>query len=97
MRMMLSWQADVKASNKLIENGTLMESIDALVAQLKPEAVYYFANEGCRGGLMVFDMQDSSQIPLIAEPLFLAHRAKVNFTPVMNTDDLRKALAQIMG
>jgi hypothetical protein len=97
MRMMVSWKADVEATNELVRNGTLMDSIQAMIDQLKPEAAYFFANDGCRGGLMVFDMADSSQIPPVAEPLFLQHNAKVEFTPVMNTDDLAKALAAVSG
>ena len=97
MRMMVSWKADVEATNKLIHNGKLMDSIQALIDQLQPEAAYFYANDGCRGGFLVFDMADSSQIPLIAEPLFQQHNAKVDFTPVMNQDDLVKALASVGG
>ena len=97
MRMMMSWKADVEATNKLVQNGTLMDSIQALIDQLKPEAAYFHANDGCRGGFFVFDMADSSQIPLVAEPLFLQHNAKVYFTPVMNPADLAKALASVAG
>ncbi len=45
--------------------------------------------------MMVFDMADPSQIPQIAEPLFLNVDAAVEFVPVMNADDLRKALEMV--
>jgi Domain of unknown function (DUF3303) len=95
MRMMVSWQADVEASNKTIQNGTLTQIIEGMIEKLKPEASYFFANEGYRGGMFVFDMTDSSQIPMVAEPLFQQHNAKVEIKPVMNMDDLKKALANI--
>lgn len=95
MRMMVTWKADVATTNELVRNGTLMDSIQAMIDQLKPEAAYFYANDGCRGGHLVFDMADSSQIPLIAEPLFQQHNATVDFTPVMNIDDLQKALANV--
>ncbi|MEE9301152.1 MAG: hypothetical protein V3V17_08520, partial [Alphaproteobacteria bacterium] len=50
---------------------------------------------GERAGLMVFDMADPTQIPQIAEPFFLNVDAAVEFVPVMNADDLRKALEKV--
>ena len=97
MRMMVNWKMDVEAGNRLIEEGKLAESVDEMIRRLKPEAAYFFANEGCRGGLMVFDMADTAQIPIVAEPLFLQYKATVDFIPVMNADDVRKALASVSG
>jgi hypothetical protein len=58
----------------------------------KPEAVYFFADdEGNRTGSIVFDLKDTSQIPAVAEPWFLAFNAKVTLRPVMTPQDLAKA------
>jgi hypothetical protein len=40
---------------------------------------------------MVFEMQDASQIPAIAEPWFLAFNASIEIHPVMVPGDLAKA------
>ena len=70
--------------------------MDSVLAQmtekLKPEASYFFTEAGERAGMMVFDMNDSGQIPLIAEPLFAELDASVDFVPVMNLDDLEAAI-----
>jgi hypothetical protein len=50
-----------------------------------------------RAGMTVFDMTDPAQIPQIAEPLFMALDAGVEFLPVMNADDLQRALSQVTG
>jgi hypothetical protein len=42
----------------------------------------------------VFDMVDSAQIAVIAEPLFQQAESTVAFIAVMNSDDLRRGLAQ---
>ena len=42
--------------------------------------------------MMVFDMADPTQIPQIAEPLFMNADAAVEFVHVMNAPDLQKAL-----
>jgi hypothetical protein len=35
-------------------------------------------------------MKDSSEIPAVSEPWFLAFNAKLSFRPVMNPEDLAK-------
>ena len=47
--------------------------------------------------MIVFDMADSAQIPVIAEPLFMNLDAAVEFIPVMNADDLKAAIAKVTG
>jgi hypothetical protein len=63
-----------------------------ILADLKPEAAYFFADDsGHRSGSIVFDMKDTSEIPAVAEPWFLAFNAKVSLRPIMNPQDLAKA------
>jgi hypothetical protein len=50
---------------------------------------------GERGGFVVFDLKDTSQIPGKAEQFFLGYNAKVTFLPVMNAEDLAKAIPGI--
>ncbi len=92
MRMMLRWTVPVDRGNEAIKDGTLSQTIESLIDELKPEAAYFWPENGERGGMMVFDMADPSQIPQIAEPLFLNVDAAVDFAPVMNADELKKAL-----
>ena len=95
MRMMLRWTVPVEKGNQAISDGSLMTILEKLNVDLEPEATYYFPDQGMRAGLTVFDMADPSQIPQIVEPLFLALDAAVEFLPVMNSDDLRKALEKV--
>lgn len=92
MRMLLRVSIPVEAGNAAIKAGTLGTMIEQILADLKPEAAYFLADDdGQRSGFIVFDMQDSSQIPAIAEPWFLTFKAKVSFQPIMNPQDLAKA------
>ncbi|MYW03965.1 hypothetical protein GT354_37930 [Streptomyces sp. SID3343] len=70
------------------------ESIRAAVERWNPEAVYFTPIEGDRTCLMVFDMDDASQMPAVAEPFF-SMGAKVSVQPVMNLEDLLKGLAAL--
>lgn len=92
MRMLLRVSIPAEAGNAAAKAGTLGSTIERIVADLKPEAAYFFADDnGQRSASIVFDMKDTSQIPAIAEPWFLAFDAKVSFRPVMNPQDLAKA------
>ncbi len=95
MRTMLRWTVPVERGNETIKDGSLQQTLEALAQQLHPEAAYFFAEDGERAGLMVFDMADPSEIPQIAEQLFMNLDAAVEFTPVMNADDLQRALAKV--
>ncbi len=92
MRMLLRVSIPVEAGNAAAKAGTLGSKIEQILADLKPEAAYFLADDdGQRSGSIVFDMKDASEIPAIAEPWFLAFNAKVSLRPIMNPQDLAKA------
>ena len=70
----------------------LGSTVERIVADLKPEAAFFFVDDnGDRSASIVFDMKETSQIPAIAEPWFLAFNAKVSLRPVMSPQDLAAA------
>ena len=92
MRMLLRVSLPVESGNAAAKAGTLGSTIEKILADLKPEAAYFIADDdGNRSGSIVFDMQDQSQIPSVAEPWFLAFNAKLSIRPVMTPQDLAKA------
>ena len=93
MRMMFRWTTPAAKGNQAIADGSLMEVIENLLEQLQPEAAYFGPEGGKRAGMIVFDMTDPAQIPQIAEPLLQGLDAEIEFVPVMNVDDLRRALS----
>jgi hypothetical protein len=81
----------VEAGNRAAKAGTLGTTIQAILADLKPEAVYFTDDHGQRTALLFLDMHDASQIPAIAEPWFLAFNASLEIHPVMVPEDLSRA------
>jgi hypothetical protein len=96
MRMLLRVSIPVESGNAAAKAGILGSTIERILADLKPEAAYFYADDdGLRAGSIVFDMKDTSQIPAVAEPWFLAFNAKVSFRPIMNPQDLAAAGSSI--
>ncbi|WP_367321738.1 hypothetical protein [Streptomyces sp. HUAS ZL42] len=95
MRVLLKASFDTDKTNELIRSGKLPELLQGALEKIKPEAAYFTTDHGERTCYMVFDMEDSAQMPVIAEPFFLEGDAELDFTPVMNWQDLQKGLSQI--
>jgi hypothetical protein len=90
--MLLRVSIPAETGNAASRTGTLGSTVQKIVADLKPEAAYFFADDnGNRSGSIVFNMKDTSQIPAIPEPWFLAFNAMVSLRPVMNAQDLAAA------
>jgi hypothetical protein len=97
MRMLVDIQLPIEPFNTRVKEGTAAKIIQEILGDLKPEAAYFTARDGKRGGTMVIDVADASNIPAIAEPFFLHFNASVSFHPCMTPDDLAKAGLEKLG
>ena len=91
MRFLVKVNIPVEAGNRAAKAGTLGTTTQAILADLKPEAVYFTDDHGQRTAFLIIDMHDASQIPALAEPWFLAFEASIEIHPVMGLEDLIRA------
>ncbi len=92
MRFMLTFRIPMDKGNAAFRDGSLPDTIQSVLEDLKPEAAYFSDIEGARGGYLVVNMDDASQIPAVAEPLFLAMDATVQVHPVFTPEDMPRAI-----
>lgn len=95
MRMMLRWTVPPEKGNEMVNDGSMQTVIEQVVARAQPEAAYFMPYNGKRAGMLFFDMKEPADIARIAEILFMGGNADVEFAPVMNMDDLKKALGSL--
>ena len=91
MRCILKARIPNESGNSLILEGRLKEVMGGILEELKPEAVYFYAEGGERTGIFILDVADPSRIPAISEPFFLGLGATVELYPAMTPEDLMKA------
>ena len=91
MRCLMKVSIPVETGNVTIADGTLPKTIETILNELKPEAAFFAEDNGKRTGFIFLDLKDTSQIPALAEPWFLAFNAHVELHPAMNLDDLKRA------
>lgn len=95
MRVLLIVSFPVERANALTRNGTMGQTIAAILGEIKPECAYFGETDGQRAGFIVVDVEGMHKIPAIAEPWFLAFNASIRVTPAMTLEDLQKAGPEI--
>ena len=91
MRCFIKVSIPTDVGNAKMKDGRLPKTIQSILAEQKPEAAYFYEENGKRTGAIFLDVADPSRIPAIAEPWFLAFNASIELHPAMTPEDLAKA------
>jgi len=82
------------AGNKLVK-GDMQATFDKIMADVKPEHVFFSVDRGQRTVYMVVNLQNSADMVRVAEPLWLALEAEVECIPTMTAEEFGAAGASI--
>ncbi len=91
MRILMNIRIPHEPFNTAVRQGTAGATLQRIVEEAKPEAVYFTEQNGTRGAVMVVEVNHSSEIPTLAEPWFLSFNADCEFRIAMTPPDLEKA------
>ena len=97
MRMLVHVKFPHEQFNTAVRNGSAGKTIERILSETKPEAVYFTEYDGQRGAIMIVDITDPSRIPALAEPWFLMFNADVSAHIVMSPEDLARAGLDALG
>jgi hypothetical protein len=97
MRMLMQVKFPIEPFNTYVRDGSNGAKMQKIMADLKPEAAYFTAVDGHRGGILVVDMDDPSKIPALAEPWFLVFNAHLEIQPTMTPEDLGRSGLEALG
>lgn len=82
-------------SNAWISDGSIGQKMESIFEAIQPEAAYFTTVDATRGGYLIINMDDASEIPAKVEPFFQELGASVELFPVMTQEDLRAGLQRL--
>jgi hypothetical protein len=95
MRVMVKFTFPTQESNALVSDGSIGQTMQTIIGNLQPEAAYFCHVEGKRGGYLVANLEDGSELVSKLEPFFLQLGAEIETFPVMNADELGAGLQNL--
>jgi hypothetical protein len=95
MRVMVKFTFPTQESNALVSDGSIGQTMQTIIGNLQPEAAYFCHVDGKRGGYLVANLEDGSELVTKLEPFFLQLGAQIETFPVMNADELGAGLQNL--
>jgi hypothetical protein len=92
---MAKFRFPTDSGNQLLRDGKIEKILPQIMEDLKPEAAYFYSEDGFRAGHFILQMQDSAEAFLICERLWFGLGSQVELIPVMAAEDLQRGLPSL--
>jgi hypothetical protein len=92
MRVIVRAIFPTEAGNQAVSDPNLIKNIQGFIENNKAEAAYFTTINGERSLNFVIDMPSADMMPTVAEPFFRMG-ARVEMSPAMNFEELKKGLS----
>lgn len=97
MRFLMKITVPDEPFNEYVKDGSASEKMGRILGEIKPEAAYFVEMNGHRTGILIINMNNTSEMPALAEPWFILFKADVEFHPAMLPEDLANAHLMELG
>ena len=97
MQMLMEVELPNEPFNTLLKKGTVGQTLQGVLDEIKPVAAYFSEQEGQRGAFLVVDVPDAAHVPGLAEPFFVRFDATVKLRICMTPEDLAKSGLEEIG
>jgi uncharacterized membrane protein len=91
MKYIMKVRMPINGANEAIKDPQFGHKMNELLTEIKAEAAYFTTICGQRGAYIIVNLNEASDMAVVAEPFFLWLNAEVTFSPVMKPEDLAKA------
>jgi len=92
---MVKFTIPTQEANPLDQDGSIGQTMESLLGKLQPEAAYFGPIDGKRGGFIVINMEEESEVITKLEPLWLELGATIETFPVATADELSASLQSL--
>ena len=97
MRMLMNVKFPIEPFNTAVRDGSIGPKMQKILEAIKPEVAYFTERYGHRGATLVVNVNNPSDVPVLAEPFFLLLNAEVEFRIAMSPEDLARASLDKLG
>ena len=95
MRFIARVTLPIQQGNQFCRDKEMNRKMETILSEVRPETVYFGVENGQRTLFAIVTCEHSHELPRLAEPFWLGLQANVDFIPVMNQDEFKKASGTI--
>ncbi len=88
MKFLVKVTLPTENASAAMRDGSIMEKMQRIFNETKPEAAYFATENGRRTQYIVVNVDDAKPLPSIAEPWWLLFNADVDILPVFTLQDM---------
>jgi hypothetical protein len=97
MKFLLEVTIPHEAFNAAVKDGSINDKMNRIMTTIRPDAAYFTTMNGKRGAIMIVDIDNAFDLPVVSEPWFLLFNADVQVKMFMTPEELERSGLEELG